>query len=82
MILRYLLVFMLVSCGQINLKGGTRNEVVTTGTTTHEIILKLDTSMCNGQEDVPDCVNRLTAMLEQFLETLNKTKEQTNAQIP
>lgn len=73
--MRYILLFMLVSCGQINVKGGTRNEVVTTGTTTHTILLKVDTSMCDGQENVPDCVTRLTAMLEQFLETLNKTKE-------
>ena len=73
--MRYLLLFLLVSCGQVTLRGGTNNQVVTTGTTTHEIVLKVDTSMCDGQENVPDCVNRLTAMLEQLLETLNKTKE-------
>lgn len=76
--MRFLLLFMLVSCGQINVKGGTKNEVVTTGTTTHTILLKVDTSMCDGQEDVAECVNRLTAMLEQFLETLNNTKELQN----
>ena len=75
MSLRYLPLLLVTSCGQFVIKGGTKNEVVTTGTTTHTIVLKVDTSLCDGQADVPACIGQLTTMLEQFLETLKQTKE-------
>ena len=72
---RMAVILCLAGCGQINVKGGTTNKVETTGTTRHEIVLTIDPKLCEGQVDVPDCIDRLTKMLQEFLETLNKTKE-------
>jgi hypothetical protein len=74
--IRYLTLILVTACGQINVKGGTTNKVE--GTTRHEIVLSIDPKMCEGQENVPECIERLTAMLEKFLETLDKTKELNN----
>jgi hypothetical protein len=73
---KWLILLGLVSCGQINVKGGTTNKV--DGTTRHEIVLMIDPKLCDGQEDVPTCLNKLTEMLGKFLETLDKTKELNN----
>jgi hypothetical protein len=66
---------LLTGCGQVNVKGGTKNEVVTTGKTTVEIVLKVDPSLCNGQENQAECLSNLTTLLQEFLKTLQQTKE-------
>ena len=69
------MLLLITGCGQINVKGGTRNEVVTTGKTTVEIVLKVDPSLCDGQENQAECLNNLTALLQEFLKTLQQTKD-------
>lgn len=71
--MRILLLILIVSCGQINVKGGTTNRVE--GTTRHEIILTIDKSLCNGQPDINVCLANLNTLLQDFLKTLQDAKE-------
>lgn len=73
---KWLILLAVVSCGKLDVRGGTANKVE--GTTRHEIVLMIDPKLCDGQEDVPTCLGRLTEMLGKFLETLDKTKELQN----
>jgi hypothetical protein len=40
-----------------------------------EIVLKIDPSLCDGQENQAECLSNLTALLQEFLKTLQQTKE-------
>jgi hypothetical protein len=67
---------MLVGCGRINVSGGTNNKVETTGTTRHEIVLVIDPKLCEGQENVQECLTSLTTMLQQLLNTMKEIKNE------
>jgi hypothetical protein len=73
-----LMLTMLVSCGRINLNGGTTNKIETTGTTRHEIVLVIDPKLCEGQENVQECLTGLTTMLQQLLNTIKEVKDEEN----
>ena len=70
---KWLILLGMVSCGQINVKGGTTNKV--DGTTRHEIVLMIDPKLCEYQENQAECLGDLTALLQEFLKTLQQTKE-------
>ena len=70
--IRYLPLVLVTACG-VRVSGGTTNRVE--GTTKHEIVLTIDQKLCEGQQDVTVCLEKLNTLLQDFLKNLQQTKE-------
>jgi hypothetical protein len=70
---KLMLLILLTSCGRVNVSGGITNRVE--GETRHEIVLTIDQKLCEGQQDVTVCLEKLNTLLQDFLKNLQQTKD-------